>query len=123
MAMPVREALITSKLGAPARGAPSVERARLLALLRTAPDVRLVLVSAPAGFGKSTLLAAWLGDRDVRSAWLALDPTDNDVVRFARYLEAAVASLAGPDEDAGCPTATPAGRSIPRPSLPGSSPT
>lgn len=101
MAIPVREALITSKLGVPARGAPPVERARLLALLRTTPEVRLILVSAPAGFGKSTLLAAWLGDQDVRSAWLALDPSDNDVVRFARYLEAAVASLAGPGDDAG----------------------
>ena len=50
-----------------------------------------MLVSAPAGFGKSTLLAAWLDHAGVRSAWLSLDPRDEDIVRFTRYLEATVA--------------------------------
>ncbi len=100
MAMPERDPLITSKLGAPARGARFVDRARLRVLLESAPEARLVLVAAPAGFGKSTLLAAWVGDGDVRGAWLALDPGDSDVVRFARYLEAAAARLAGGTEDA-----------------------
>ena len=95
MAMPGRDALLSTKIGVQPRRSRSVDRARLRALLDGAPEARLVLVSAPAGFGKSTLLAAWLDRADVRSAWLSLDPRDQDVVRFTRYLEAAVAQLSG----------------------------
>ena len=95
MAMPGRDALLSTKIGVQPRRSRSVDRARLRALLDGAPEARLVLVSAPAGFGKSTLLAAWLERADVRSAWLSLDPRDEDVVRFTRYLEAAVAQLSG----------------------------
>ena len=52
-----------------------------------------MLVSAPAGFGKSTLLAEWLVTGGVRGAWLALDHGDSDVVRFARGLVAAAEGL------------------------------
>ena len=55
---------------------------------------RLLLVAAPAGFGKTTLLAQWLGtaDRDdaLRVAWLSLDPGDSDLRRFLTHLVAAV---------------------------------
>ncbi|MHB8960165.1 MAG: helix-turn-helix transcriptional regulator [Candidatus Limnocylindrales bacterium] len=93
--MPGRDALITTKLGVQARGRRSVERERLLVQLESAPEARLVLVSAPAGFGKSTLLAEWLDRPAIVGAWLSLDTRDNDIVRFARYLAAAAASLAG----------------------------
>ena len=67
-----------------------------------------MLVSAPAGFGKSTLLSAWLDQADVRSAWLSLDPRDEDIVRFTRYLEAAVARMSGrSDEPVGHDTSGP----------------
>ena len=99
MEMPERAALITTKLGVQARGRRYVERARLRAQLDTAAEARLVLVSAPAGFGKSTLLAGWLGEPDVLGAWVTLDARDNDIVRFARYLAAATAQLAGERED------------------------
>ena len=59
-----------------------------------------MLVSAPAGFGKSTLLADWLDQPAMRGAWLSLDVRDNDIVRFARYLGAATARLADGTEDA-----------------------
>ena len=74
MAMPVRDALLAAKLDGRARGARVVDRARLRALLDAAPEARLVLVAAPAGFGKTTLLAAWVGAADVRSAWLVARP-------------------------------------------------
>ena len=93
--MPGRDALLATKIGAQPRGARPIDRARLRALLDGAPEARLVLVSAPAGFGKSTLLAAWLDRADVHSAWLSLDRRDEDIVRFTRYLEAAVARLSG----------------------------
>ncbi len=99
MEMPGRDALITTKLGVQARGRRYVDRERLRARLDDAAEARLVLVSAPAGFGKSTLLADWLGQPGVRGAWVSLDARDNDIVRFARYLAAATARLAGNTED------------------------
>jgi LuxR family transcriptional regulator, maltose regulon positive regulatory protein len=53
----------------------------------------VVLVVAPAGYGKSTLMARWhvqLLERDVPCAWLSLDPEDDDKVRFMRHLIAAL---------------------------------
>lgn len=84
--MPAPGGLLGAKLEVQARGLRRVARQRLLARIATAPEARLVLVSAPAGFGKTTLLADWLAAADVRSAWLSLDRGDNDIVRFARYL-------------------------------------
>ncbi len=99
MEAPGRDALITTKLGVQARGERHVDRERLRAQLDTATETRLVLVSAPAGFGKSTLLADWLDQPAIRGAWLSLDARDNDIVRFTRYLAAATAGLAGGKED------------------------
>jgi LuxR family transcriptional regulator, maltose regulon positive regulatory protein len=99
MKAPGRDALITTKLGLHARGPRYVDRERLRVQLDTATVARLVLVSAPAGFGKSTLLADWLGHPAIHGAWLSLDARDNDIVRFARYLAAATARLAGGTED------------------------
>jgi ATP/maltotriose-dependent transcriptional regulator MalT len=42
----------------------------------------LILVSAPAGFGKTTLLGQWIATRGLRCAWLSLDPADNEPIRF-----------------------------------------
>jgi LuxR family maltose regulon positive regulatory protein len=95
MDTPGRDALIMTKLGVQARGSRHVDRARLRDRLGAAPEARLVLVSAPAGFGKSTLLADWLVQPAILGAWLSLDVRDNDIVRFARYLAAAAARLAG----------------------------
>ena len=92
-------ALLGAKLGVQARSMHTVDRARLRVQLDTATEARLVLVSAPAGFGKSTLLADWMGQEHVRGAWLALDARDNDIVRFARYLAAATARLVDATED------------------------
>ena len=44
-----------------------------------------MLVSAPAGYGKSTLLSAWLEQLEFPSAWLSLDDKDNDPSRFLAY--------------------------------------
>jgi LuxR family maltose regulon positive regulatory protein len=50
---------------------------------------KLTLVCAPAGFGKTTLVAEWLRDQDRPYSWLTLDEEDNDPVRFLTYLVAA----------------------------------
>ena len=86
----LRELLLSTKLGAPPPRRGWVGRPRLLRRLQDVAGQELVLVCAPAGFGKSTLLAEWArGDgRDV--AWLSLDEADDDPVRFWRHVAAAV---------------------------------
>jgi LuxR family maltose regulon positive regulatory protein len=91
--------VLATKLFAPARRAQIVARPRLAERLDTTmePGHRLTLVSAPAGFGKTTLLSDWLTHLrqirpDVRSAWLSLDDGDNDL---ARLLTSLVAALRG----------------------------
>ena len=58
----------------------------------------LTLVSAPAGFGKTTLIREWLGGLDHPHTWLSLDEGDNDPARFFTYL---VAALQGIDREIG----------------------
>ena len=77
--------MIATKLYVPQLRRPLVARPRLSERLRHGAQSRLTLLSAPAGFGKTTLLAEWLGatpgeDRFV--AWLSLDPADNDPASF-----------------------------------------
>lgn len=73
-----------------------VVRERLLKVLDTARRARLVLVSAPPGFGKSTLLAGWaaaLSDGGSHVAWLALDAGDRDEAAFWRGITAAFGTV------------------------------
>lgn len=69
-----------------------VARPRLDACLKEGLGGKMILVSAPAGYGKSTLVAGWLGTlgTNVYPAWLSLDPEDSDPGRFLIYLAAAV---------------------------------
>ena len=65
-------------------------RARLIEELEAKRYQPLTLVSAPAGYGKSTLVGQWLESCDCPSAWLSLDEHDNDLRTFLMYLVAAV---------------------------------
>jgi len=67
-----------------------VERPHLLSRLKGGTSQRLTLVSAPAGFGKTTLLAAWAHSSLDPIAWLSLDEADNSMERFLRYLVSAL---------------------------------
>jgi LuxR family maltose regulon positive regulatory protein len=84
--------LLTTKLHAPQRRPNLVERTRLLAALDEGLNAgrRLTLVSAPAGFGKTTLIGAWVDGLDRGAAWLSLDEADSDPVQFLSYLVAAL---------------------------------
>ncbi len=95
--------LLATKLFIPSPARSLVVRARLLERLDESlnPAGRLTLVSAPAGFGKTTLLSAWAGHlREAklqearRVAWLSLDEGDNDPVVFWAYLIAALQTQA-----------------------------
>src|SRR5918998_4081555 len=92
------DSLVSTKLR-PSRARPNlVARRRLTAALEREPGRKLTLVSAPAGFGKTTLLAEWLegrGGGEGSVAWLSLDEGDNDPVRFVSYLVAALGRTVG----------------------------
>ena len=81
-------ALLETKFHAPRTHGRLVARDRLRALIEQGTRGALTLVSAPAGFGKSTLMAEAAADGSTRAAvaWLSLDPTDNDPVIFWTYV-------------------------------------
>ena len=85
--MPVQ--ILSTKLSIPPLRSRLVRRTRLIQKLNQGLEYGLVLVSAPAGYGKSTLLSAWLSQVKMTSAWLTLDEGDNDPPRFLAYLAAA----------------------------------
>ena len=86
--------VLGTKLHLPSPRRRLVQRARLIGELRAdgGEGPRLVLVAAPAGFGKTTLLAQWLAaEKSHRGvAWLALDPGDADLRLFVTHLVAAI---------------------------------
>src|SRR5437763_15941876 len=85
----LQDQLLTTKFFVPAPSHALISRARLFALLNEGLSRPLILVSAPTGFGKSTLVAAWVQSKPVESpqvAWVSLDEGDNDPVRFWSYV-------------------------------------
>ena len=79
-----------TKLHRPHNAQHVVPRARLIEQLEAGRHRPFTLVSAPAGFGKSTLVSHWLETCDCAGAWLSLDEQDNDLRIFLTYLIAAV---------------------------------
>ncbi|TXT53588.1 MAG: ATP-dependent transcriptional regulator [Candidatus Thorarchaeota archaeon] len=88
--------LLQTKLYVPLPRPDLVARSRLVERLDEGLTRKLILVSAPAGFGKTTLLGTWLRQIDAGVGWLSLDEKDNDPTRFLRYLGAAL-TQAAPD--------------------------
>ncbi len=95
--------LIETKLHVPHRRRGLVTRSRLRSRLDRGREATLTLVSAPAGFGKTTLLTDWLAAEAAAgraTAWLSLDQRDNDPALFWTYLVTAL-QTAAPDVGAG----------------------
>jgi LuxR family maltose regulon positive regulatory protein len=83
----MHDTLVETKLLLPRLRADAVPRPRLAALLARAWDARVTLVSAPAGFGKTTLLGAWLAATTPRPvAWVSLDERDRRPASFWSYV-------------------------------------
>ncbi len=99
------DSLLDTKFYAPRRRQDLVPRPQLTDRVRRGTRSKLTLVSAPAGFGKSTLLAEWLAaapaDGSV-TAWLSLDPGDDDPMVFWTQVVAALRTVA----DVGASTLT-----------------
>ena len=89
MIMPI----LTTKLHVPSSASSLVQRSRLFHILNSGLANKLILVSASAGFGKTTLIASWLGVIDHDVAWLSLEDADANTTRFLRYFIAALQSV------------------------------
>src|SRR5512136_2945620 len=78
--------LLSTKLYIPLSREALVARPRLTTILSNSLTKGFTLVSAPAGYGKTTLVSSWLRETGIPSAWLSLEDSDNDPVRFLQYL-------------------------------------
>ena len=88
--------VLATKLYSPPPPPKAVHRQRLVERLDEGLryNRKLTLISAPAGFGKTTLVSEWLAECGSRAAWVSLDEGDSDPARFLTYLVAALQKIA-----------------------------
>jgi LuxR family maltose regulon positive regulatory protein len=86
--------ILATKLYMPPPRLNVVSRPRLFERLHEGLHRKLTVISAPAGFGKTTLTSAWVKGLDRPAAWLSLDAGENDPARFLAYLIAALQTIA-----------------------------
>lgn len=86
--------ILSTKLFVPPPRTNVVLRARLIERLNAGLNSKLTLISAPAGFGKTTLVSEWLAACNRPVAWLSLDEGDNDPTRFLTYFVTALQMIA-----------------------------
>ncbi|UCH58466.1 MAG: hypothetical protein JSV61_09610, partial [Anaerolineales bacterium] len=82
--------LLATKLYIPQPRSDFVPRPRLVEKLSQGLNRKLTLISAPAGFGKTTLISEWVNQSGLPVAWLSLDEGDNDLTRFLSYFASAL---------------------------------
>ena len=92
--------ILATKLYIPPARNDLVPRPHLIKRLNESMHSKLTLISAPAGFGKTTLVSGWVASCGWPAAWLSLDEADNDPARFMLYFIAALQTIA-PDIGAG----------------------
>lgn len=85
--------ILATKLYIPPPRPKVVARSRLIERLNQGLHRKLTLVSAPAGFGKTTLVTEWIEEIERPYAWLSLDERDGDPVRFLTYFLAALQTM------------------------------
>src|SRR6266550_7123066 len=86
--------ILTTKLYIPRLRPNVVLRPRLLEQLNEGLHRKLTLIAAPAGFGKTTLVSAWVAGCERQVAWLSLDKGESDPTLFLTYLVAALQTIA-----------------------------
>ncbi|WP_444907156.1 HTH-type transcriptional regulator MalT [Microbulbifer sp. SSSA008] len=87
--------LLTSKYSLPDCPEHALSRPRLLSVLNRCHSDQLLLVTAPAGYGKTTLVTSWASQQDNPVAWYTLDASDNEPSQFCRYLVESVHRATG----------------------------
>src|ERR1700680_3336214 len=88
--------ILATKLYLPQLRPNVVSRPRLIERLNEGLYRKLTLTAAPAGFGKTTLVSAWVAGCDRQVAWVSLDKGESDPARFLTYLVAALQTIAPP---------------------------
>jgi LuxR family transcriptional regulator, maltose regulon positive regulatory protein len=90
--------MLLTKLHIPPAGNNTVHRSELFEYLNIGLSRKLILISAPAGFGKTTLLSDWIHQNKIPTAWFSLDKGDNDPVEFMNYIISGIKTI---DKDFG----------------------
>ena len=85
--------LLKTKLYIPPLQNTWINRTKLIDKLDKGQTCKLILVSAPAGFGKTTLISEWIHHDHQTAAWFSIDKGDNDPVHFLIYTVAALQSV------------------------------
>jgi len=86
--------IVSTKLNTPRLRPHLITRPQLIDKLDAGARCPFILISAPAGYGKTTLLGSWIASRCLSAARLSLEPEDNDIQRFLVYLAHTLASAA-----------------------------
>ena len=85
--------MLLTKLHIPPVGNNIIHRSELHEKLNTGLNRKLILVSAPAGFGKTTVLSDWINQNKIPAAWFSIDNGDNDPVDFLSYIISGIQGL------------------------------
>ncbi|WP_312113383.1 LuxR C-terminal-related transcriptional regulator [Brevibacillus reuszeri] len=95
MDQPNNNPLISTKLNVPKYGSDLLCRQQLVEQIDEAGAARLILICAPAGFGKTTAVSQWIQSVAYPTGWVSLDESDNDPTRFWRYFAQAIYMVQG----------------------------
>lgn len=87
--------MLLTKLHKPSDNKKLIERKELYSLLNNGLESKLILISAPAGFGKTTLVSNWLNTTKAQTAWFSIDKGDNDPVEFISYVISSIQTIKG----------------------------
>jgi len=87
--------ILQTKLTVPVRNLKSISRRRILHRVRDSTDKKLILISAPAGFGKTTVACQIIQDSGLSPAWLSLEKSDDELKRFLLYFTEALKRVFG----------------------------
>jgi len=85
--------MLLTKLHIPPAGNNIVHRSALHEKLNSGLNRKLILVSAPAGFGKTTVVSDWINQNKIPAAWFSLDNGDNDPIFFLSYIISGIQSI------------------------------
>ena len=85
--------MLLTKLRIPPSGINIVHRSELFEKLNAGLTRKLILVSAPAGFGKTTVLSDWIDQNKMPVAWFSIDNGDNDPADFLNYIISGIQSI------------------------------
>ena len=85
--------MLLTKLHAPSAGSDTIHRSGLFERLNQGLNRKLILISAPAGFGKTTIVSDWINHHEIPTAWFSLDKGDNDPAVFLNYMISGIQNI------------------------------